>query len=74
MPIQIDPTINLPVSKKTDGNPLNDPNWIDPNTPLIWGPGSGRITSSAIHQHRDLSYKTWNPELGEYEGSAWYFK
>ena len=67
MPIQIDPTIDLPVSKKTDGNPLNDPNWIDPNTPLIWGPGSGRITSPAIHQHRDLSYKTWNPELGEYE-------
>lgn len=68
MPIQIDPTIKLPVSKKTDGNPLNDPKWIDPNTPLIYGPGSGRITSSsAVHKHRDLSYKTWNPELGEYE-------
>ena len=68
MPIQIDPTINLPVSKKPDGNPLNDPKWIDPTTPLIYGPGSGRITSSsAMHKHRDLSYKTWNPELGEYE-------
>jgi len=68
MPIQVDPTINLPVSKKPDGNPLNDPKWVDPNTPLIYGPGSDRITSSsAIHNHRDLSYKTWNPELGEYE-------
>ena len=68
MPITIDPTVNLPVSKKSDGNPLNDPKWIDPNTPLIFGPGSGRIiSSSAAHRIKDLSYKTWNPELNEYE-------
>tara|TARA_R110002012_G_scaffold14822_1_gene60373 strand:- start:2080 stop:6015 length:3936 start_codon:yes stop_codon:yes gene_type:complete len=68
MPITIDPTVNLPVSKKSDGNPLNDPKWIDPNTPLVYGPGSGRIiSSSAAHRNRDLSYKTWNPELNEYE-------
>jgi len=68
MPITIDPTINLPVSKKSDGNPLNDPKWIDPNTPLVFGPGSGRIiSSSAAHRIKDLSYKTWNPELNEYE-------
>jgi len=68
MPITIDPTVNLPVSKKSDGNPLNDPKWIDPNTPLVFGPGSGRIiSSSAAHRIKDLSYKTWNPELNEYE-------
>mgnify|MGYP003637155889 CR=1 FL=1 len=67
MPIEIDPKINLPVSKKSDVNKLNAPGYIDPNTELVWGPGSGRITSSAIHKHKDLSYKTWDPEKGEYE-------
>ena len=32
MPLTIDSTIDLPVTKQPDGNLLNDPNWIDPNT------------------------------------------
>ena len=71
MPLTIDSTIDLPVTKQPDGNLLNDPNWIDPNTKLEFGPGSGKIiSSSAAHQHKDLTYKLWNPELGEYESMS----
>ena len=67
MPIKIDPNVKLPGPKTSEIDPF-DRKAIDPNTPLIYGPGSGRIiSSSAAHRFKDLSYRTWNPELGEYE-------
>jgi len=75
MPLTIDPQIKFPTTDQRDQNPLNDPNYIDPSTPLVYGPGSGRIiSSSAMHQHKDLSYKLWNPDAGEYEDMSKFSK
>tara|TARA_R100000900_G_scaffold108076_2_gene83831 strand:- start:12116 stop:16090 length:3975 start_codon:yes stop_codon:yes gene_type:complete len=73
MPIEIDPNIQFPTTK-VPRNKTNDPKWVDPNTPLVYGPKSGRITSPAIHSHRDLSWKLWDPNSGEYENVSKYSK
>ena len=73
--INIDKDIKLPNYRKRH-RPTNFTNslHIDPDMPLPVGPKSGRITDPSMFRHRDLSYKQWNPDLGEYDHPSKYSK